>query len=207
MLAPMNLAKPTPRALYPPVPCWAQPVGLEIAKLRRLLDYAEGRPEFDTNRIGMWGISLGGAYTIFTMPLEPRIKAGIITAWFNHRLRKMVVDDPRHSCFLSTREEHIFIPGWLREFADSDLISLICPRPVMSQTGKADGIAWWPWVLEEFAAARAHYQRLGLADRIELDLHEGGARDPRGERPALPTALAVGRHSIVGGWAPDWQTR
>lgn len=176
VLAPMNITEADPRARYTRLctmlgkTLW----GLEIAKLRRLLDYAEGRPELDTNRIGMWGISLGGAYTIFTMPLEPRIKAGIITAWFNHRLRKMVVDDPRHSCFLSTREEHIFIPGWLREFADSDLISLICPRPVMSQTGKADGIAWWPWVLEEFAAARAHYEQLGLAERIELDLHEGG---------------------------------
>lgn len=176
VIAPMNITEAEPRARYTRLctmlgkTLW----GLEIAKIGRLIDYAEAREEFDTTRLGMWGISLGGAYTMFTLPLEERIRAGIVTAWFNHRLRKMVVDDPRHSCFLSTREEHIFIPGWLREFTDSDLISLICPRPLMAQTGKADGIAWWPWVLEEFAAAREHYERLGISERIELDLHEGG---------------------------------
>ncbi len=176
VIAPMNITEGPPRARYTRLctmlgkTLW----GLEIAKISRLIDYADGRPEFDIDRLGMWGISLGGAYTMFTLPLELRIKAGIVCAWFNHRLRKMVVDDPRHSCFLSTAEEHIFIPGWLREFTDSDLVSLICPRPLMSQTGKADGIAWWPWVLEEFAASRGHYEKLGIADRIELDLHEGG---------------------------------
>ncbi len=176
VIAPMNVTMGDPRGRYTRMctmlgnTLW----GLEIAKIGRLIDYAETRAEFDTTRLGMWGISLGGAYTMFTMPIEPRIKAGIICAWFNHRLRKMIVDDPRHSCFLSVKEEHIFIPGWLREFTDSDLLSLICPRPVMSQTGKGDGISWWPWVLEEFAASREHYERLGIADRIELDLHEGG---------------------------------
>ncbi len=86
----------------------------------------------------------------------------------------MIVDDPRYSCFLSTKAEHIFIRGWLREFTDSDLLSLICPRPVLIETGKCDGIAWWPQVVEEFERARAHYEKLGVADRIEMDLHEGG---------------------------------
>ncbi len=176
VVAPCNVTEGAPRARYTRLctmlgkTLW----GLEIARTSRLLDYCETRPEIDTSRIGMWGISLGGAYTIFTMPLEPRIKAGIICAWFNHRIKKMVIDDPRYSCFLSVNEEHIWIPGWLREFTDSDLISLICPRAVMSQTGKADGISWWPFVQEEFAASREHYDRLGYGDRIELDLHEGG---------------------------------
>ncbi len=176
VIAPMNITEGAPRARYTRMctmlgkTLW----GLEIAKISRLIDYAETRSEFDTERLGMWGISLGGAYTSFTLPLEQRIKAGIICAWFNHRLRKMIIDDPRHSCFLSTQEEHIFIPGWLREFTDADLISLICPRAVMAQTGKGDGIAWWPWVQEEFARTRDHYERLGIGERCELDLHEGG---------------------------------
>lgn len=175
-LAPCNVTEAAPRArlhrlcLLLGKTLW----GLEIAKIRRFIDYLETRPEVDASRVGMWGISLGGAYTLFTAPLEPRIRASIITAWFNHRVKKMAVDDPRYSCFLSLQEEHIFIPGWLREFSDSDLISLICPRPVMSQTGKADAIAWWPFVEEEFVAAREHYERLGVAERITLDLHEGG---------------------------------
>lgn len=148
--------------------------GLEIAQCHVLLDALLARPEVDPERVGMWGISLGGAYTLMTMPLEPRIRVGIVCAWFNHRVRKMVVDDPRHSCFLSTTEEHIFIPNWLTEFSDSDLCALICPRPLMHQTGKADGIGWWPWIAEEYLAAQYHYQQLGLGERIVWDLHEGG---------------------------------
>jgi hypothetical protein len=29
-------------------------------------------------------------------------------------------------------------------------------------------------MLEEYKASQEHYQKLGIADRIEIDLHEGG---------------------------------
>ncbi|MEA3401603.1 MAG: alpha/beta hydrolase family protein [Armatimonadota bacterium] len=176
VISPLNITLKDPRARYTRLAkllggtLW----GLEISKISRLIDWAETRDDLDADRVGMWGISLGGAYTIFTLPIELRIKAGIICAWFNHRARKMVVEDGRHSCFLPLDAEHIWIPGMLREFSDADLVSLICPRPVMSQTGKCDGIAWWPWVLEEFERAKVHYERLGVPERIEMDLHEGG---------------------------------
>ncbi len=176
ILAPLNITEAAPRARYTRMTLMLGKTlwGLEIFKIRRLLDYVLSLPEIDSGRVAMWGLSLGGAYTLFTFPVEPRIKVGIIAAWFNHRLKKMVIDDPRYSCFLSTKEEHIFVPGWLREFTDSDLISLICPRPVMIQAGKCDGIAWWPFILEEFEHSKAHYVKLGIEERIELDLHKGG---------------------------------
>ena len=60
------------------------------------------------------------------------------------------------------------------EFTDSDVVSLICPRPLLIQHGKKDRIAHWPQVVEEFELSKTHYEKLGLANRIELDLHEGG---------------------------------
>ena len=111
---------------------------------------------------------------MFTLPLEPRIKAGVVCAWFNHRRNKMTVDDSRYSCFLSVDEEHIWIPGWLREFTDSDIVSLICPRPLLIEQGKADGIAWWPQMLKEYEDATLHYRELEIDDHLEIDLHEGG---------------------------------
>lgn len=86
----------------------------------------------------------------------------------------MAVPDPRYSCFLETREEHAFFRGWLTEFTDSDVVSLICPRPLLIQTGKQDRIAHWPQVTEEFEESRKHYEKLGLGERLEIDLHEGG---------------------------------
>jgi len=148
--------------------------GIELARMQRLLDEVCRDPRIDNQRIGMWGVSLGGLATMFWMPLEPRIKAGVVAAWFNHRRNKMAVPDPRYSCFLETKEEHAFFRGWLVEFTDADAVSLICPRPLLIQTGKQDKIAHWPQVVEEFNAAREHYTKLGIAERIEIDLHEGG---------------------------------
>lgn len=176
VLAPINVVDAHPRARLERLCLMlgGTVFGLEIQQTAKLLDYVGTRRDLDANRTAMWGISMGGAYVMFTLPLEPRLRAGITTAWFNKRVPKMVVDDPRYSCFLSADAEHVFIPGWLREFGDSDLASLICPRPLQVQTGKCDAIAWWPWVVEEFEEAAEHYRKLGVGERIELDLHEGG---------------------------------
>lgn len=146
--------------------------GIELVRMQRLLDEALADPRIDRNRVGMWGLSLGGLATMFWTPLEPRIKVAVVAGWFNHRRNKMVIPDKRYSCFLETREEHAFFDGWLTAYSDSDVASLICPRPLMIQTGKKDGIAWWPMVLEEFDAAKEHYRKLGIADRIEMDLRD-----------------------------------
>jgi hypothetical protein len=148
--------------------------GIELARMQALLGEALKDKRIDGDRIGMWGISLGGMATMFWMPLEDRIRAGVVTAWFNHRRNKMVIPDQRYSCFLETKEEHAFFSGWLTEFTDSDVASLICPRPLLVQTGKKDGIAWWPQVVEEFEASKEHYRRLGIDERIGMALHEGG---------------------------------
>jgi hypothetical protein len=148
--------------------------GIEFTRMSRLLDEVLKDKRIDKNRVGMWGISLGGMATMFWMPLEPRIQCGVVCAWFNHRRNKMVVPDKRYSCFLETTEEHAFFRGWLTEFTDSDVASLICPRPLLVQTGKADRIAWWPQVIEELDASREHYRKLGMSERIDMDLHDGG---------------------------------
>ena len=148
--------------------------GIELVRLQNLLDVVLTDQRIDPERVGMWGLSLGGLATMFWMPLEPRIKAGIVSAWYNHRRNKMVIPDERYSCFLETREEHAFFTGWLVEFTDSDVVSLICPRPLQIVHGKKDRIAHWPQVIEEYEVARTHYDMLNIEDRIELIMHEEG---------------------------------
>lgn len=149
--------------------------GLELFRTGRFLDYLADHPRVDTDRVGMWGLSMGGASTLFHVPLEERIDAGICAGFFNHRLRKHVAEEPLYSHFRPIEESvHFFVPGWFREFADADLASLICPRPFMVQAGTYDRIAWNPDVREEYERAAAHYERLGLADRVELCRHDGG---------------------------------
>lgn len=148
--------------------------GIELVRVQHLLDVVLADPRIDSDRVGMWGVSLGGMATMFWMPLEPRIKAGVVSAWFNERRNKMVIPDDRYSCFLTTTEEYVFVSGWLREFSDDDVVSMICPRPLQIQHGKKDRIAHWPQVIEEFDRAKVHYQKLGMENRIDLVMHEGG---------------------------------
>ncbi|NLX96598.1 MAG: hypothetical protein GXY83_10515 [Rhodopirellula sp.] len=148
--------------------------GIEFVRAQHLLDEVLKDPRIDRRRVGMWGLSLGGTATMFWTPLEPRIKAAVVAGWYNHRRNKMVLPDSRYSCFLETKEDHAFFDGWLTSFTDSDVAALICPRPLLIQTGKQDRIAWWPMVVEEFEAAKQHYEKLGIADRIEMDLQDCG---------------------------------
>lgn len=148
--------------------------GIELARVQHLLDVVLSDQRIDPDRVGMWGLSLGGMATMFWMPLEPRIKAGVVSAWFNHRRNKMVIPDENYVSFIVTAEEHAFFTGWLTEFTDHDVVSLICPRPLLVQHGKKDRIAHWPQVIEEFNLAKTHYEKLGIDDRITIDIHEGG---------------------------------
>jgi dienelactone hydrolase len=148
--------------------------GIELVRVQNLLDIVLTDTRIDPQRVGMWGVSLGGMATMFWMPLEPRIKAGVVSAWFNQRLNKMVIPDDRYTSFLVTTEDHAFFTGWLTEFTDHDVVSLICPRPLLIQHGKKDRIAHWPQVIEEYEIARKHYEKLNIPERIEMDMHEGG---------------------------------
>ncbi|SMD13255.1 dienelactone hydrolase family protein [Pedobacter nyackensis] len=159
--------------------------GLELARVQHLLDVVLADPRIDAACVGMWGVSLGGMATMFWMPLEPRIKAGVVSAWFNERRNKMVIPDERYSSFISTTEEYVFLSGWLTAFSDCDVVSMIAPRPLMIQHGKKDNIAHWPQVVEEYERSKVHYQKLNMRERIALTLHEGGHEAVVGEGVAF----------------------
>jgi len=148
--------------------------GIEFVRMQNLLDLALEDPRIDPERVGMWGVSLGGMATMFWMPLEPRIKAGIVSAWFNERRNKMVIPDDQYSSFIVTKEDYVYMTGWLEEFRDDDVVSLIAPRPLQIQHGKKDRIAHWPQVMDEYERSKEHYKKLGIEERIDMVMHEGG---------------------------------
>ncbi len=148
--------------------------GIEFSRTQCLLDEILKDDRINQEKVGMWGVSLGGMATMFWMPLDARIKVGVVSAWFNDRINKMVVEDARWSNFAKYGEEYAYLTGWLTEFSERDLVSMICPRPIQIQHGKKDNIAYWPDVVSEFEKSKVHYERLGLSGRLELVLHEGG---------------------------------
>ncbi|HIT74509.1 MAG TPA: hypothetical protein IAA98_02895 [Candidatus Avipropionibacterium avicola] len=150
--------------------------GLELARCRLLLDaVADLHPEVDTGAAALIGVSWGGMAAQFWTPLEDRFVAAASVAFFNDRLRKMVVEDPEHyGTFAARGEHHAFLPNHLGVFADAELASLICPRPFLVQHGHHDPIGWSPQIEAEFTRTRRHWDELGVGDRVELHIHDGG---------------------------------
>lgn len=56
---------------------WYEGYRVSIVNIRQVIDWASTRPEIDSERIGIVGISLGGFVSTIAMGVEPRIRAGV----------------------------------------------------------------------------------------------------------------------------------
>lgn len=107
------------------------PAGVEVWNAMRAIDYLETRPEIDASKIGMTGRSGGAAMTLFTAPVDPRVKVAAPIMG------------------ISTYEEHVRA-GTERRHCDCmfpinfllhdmvHLSALIAPRPLLVAHGKLD---------------------------------------------------------------------
>lgn len=107
------------------------PIGVEVWNAIRALDYLETRPEVDAQRIGMTGISGGGAATWFTAAVDERIQVAVpvcSTYTFGSQAAHWVAAGQcdciyYHNTYLS----------------DFPLLgALIAPRPLMLCSGRRD---------------------------------------------------------------------
>ncbi|HEV8487591.1 MAG TPA: dienelactone hydrolase family protein, partial [Blastocatellia bacterium] len=148
--------------------------GLEQSKLIRVIDYLADLPEVDRQRIGIYGISWGGRTAMYTAAMDERIAATVISGHFNQNLPKMVTASPNYTAYIDTAEDYAFFSGLAREFSDSDIASLIVPRPVFIEQGTKDRVVYYPMAQAEFALLKSFYQKLGVDERAEFGLFEGG---------------------------------
>ena len=148
-------------------------MGLEIWREMRAVDLLETLPEVDKERIGFYGLSQGGKMALWFPPLEPRIRATIVSAFYNERTKKQLQASPNYRPFINTQEQSYFEPDFLTEFSDYDLGSLICPRPVMIEHGQGDSSYYIEGAREEFFPLKDIYERLGIGERCEWGEFEG----------------------------------
>ena len=64
--------------------------------------------------------------------------------------------------------------GLAERFNYAEMAALIAPRPFMVERGHDDGVAPDEWVGYEFAKVKRLYDKLGLGDRAELAVFNGG---------------------------------
>ena len=98
-------------------------------------------PRVDPNRIGVWGLSLGGWRAMRVMGLDPRVKKSVISGIW---LSQACFNDPAQNDGCQTTPS--FWPdgtaGVARNtsglFETSDLATLLAPNPLMTQWGQKD---------------------------------------------------------------------
>ena len=147
---------------------------LEQVKIRRVVDYLERRPDVAKNRIGAYGISWGGRTVMYLAALDRRIAAAAISGHFNDFVPKMVTPSPHYTAFIQTPEDYAFFPNQANRFSDADVVSMICPRPVLIEQGREDKVVHWPMSVSAFAEVTEIYRKLKIEDRAEHHIFEGG---------------------------------
>ena len=150
-----------------------QLMGLEVGKMMRVVDFLQTLPEVDNDRIGYMGISQGGMMALWAAAADERIAACVCSGYFTSRTPKMIDVSPHYTSFIVTGDDDKFFWGQLNEFSDSDIASLICPRPFFVEAGTEDRVFWLEHVKEEFAQLQSIYARLGIPERVELGIFEG----------------------------------
>lgn len=141
--------------------------GLRVHDAKRLVDYLETRPEYDTSRLGAMGISGGGMLAFFSACLDPRIAACVVSGYYS-TFRESIL--AMHHCPCN------FVPGLHRFGEMYDLAGLIAPRPLLIEAGSRDPLFPIAAVRRSVARAREIYKVWGAEELIQTDYFEGRHR-------------------------------
>lgn len=147
-------------------------VAMPVAKTRRIIDFLQGLPFVDGNRIGYYGLSYGGYSAIWISPLAPRLAATVISGHFND-WRSKITNDTLHTSYLWHPDEDFYNWNILHRFTHPELMAMIAPRPVCVEFAQRDGITtpqWTAYAWKQVVRWRDHF---GFTDRIELAHFDG----------------------------------
>ncbi|HUQ93016.1 MAG TPA: dienelactone hydrolase family protein [Bryobacteraceae bacterium] len=154
------------------------PVGMELRKFGRVLDYLSTLDFVDKDRFAFYGLSYGGYTALWIAPGEPRFKVVISSGHFNDWNLK-TSDLTEGTSFLFHADHFdMFNFGLLKTFNHSDLAMLCAPRPYMIEVGDKDGIVMSPrrFVDVEMTRVEELYRKLGIPERGRVARFNGPHR-------------------------------
>jgi hypothetical protein len=143
-----------------------------VRQHERILEWLAAQPFVDPDRMAFYGLSYGGKTAMRVPALLERYCLSICSADYNEWIWKNVSSRHRYS-YLFTGEYEMVEFDLGNTFNYAEMSWLICPRPFMVERGHDDGVAPDEWVAYEFAKTRQRFDRLGLGDRVELEVFLG----------------------------------
>jgi len=154
------------------------PAGAEVWNAMRALDYLQTRPDVDKDRMGVTGLSGGGAMSWFLGAADERVKV-VVPVCQSGSIEQMAVD--------RATDGHCDCAFWINYYrwCWPDVGALIAPRAFLMASGSED-ILWRPYAYRDVAhRIRCQYTALGAAETF--DLVEDLA--PHGYTPKLRRAI------------------
>lgn len=141
------------------------PLGQNLFDLTRCLDVLAEHPLVDPARMGACGLSYGGTCTLFLAALDRRVAAAVVSGFFSSwkESHKM----PLNMCGSQV------MPAMLGRLEHVDLGALVCPRPLLVETGTEDLL--FPEAAARYAVGRLrpHYEASGAGAALVHDVFEG----------------------------------
>ena len=140
------------------------PAGPEVWNAIRALDYLETRPEVDPARVGITGMSGGGAVTWYAAAADQRFKAAaaVVSSWTVGQHAALECVNENCDCIYFPNPFLMDLPA---------VGALIAPRPFKLLSARRDPSFPAPGYREAYRKTRPVYELYGASDRlVEFDL-------------------------------------
>lgn len=139
-------------------------LGWRVYDAMRSVDYLLTRDDVDPQRIAIMGISGGGATALFTAALDERIKAAVVSGYFN-TFKDSIMSIPH--CIDN------YIPGILKFAEMWDIAGLIAPRALFIESGTRDQIFPVEATLSSYERLKRIYDVFNASDRVGIEVFDG----------------------------------
>jgi dienelactone hydrolase len=136
-------------------------IAWRVWDVMRAIDYLGTRPEVDSRRIAVLGLSGGGTTSLFSAALDTRIRAAVVSGYFN-TFRDSIMSLPH--CIDN------YVPGILKVAEQYDIAGLIAPRPLFVESGTRDPIFPVAATRYAFDRVRRVYRVFKATDRLGMEV-------------------------------------
>ena len=143
------------------------PAGVELWNGVRALDLLEALPEVDGTKLGVTGLSGGGAGSWWVPAADERVRVAAPvcgTATFASHVAERTVDGHCDCMF----------PVNVQRWELADVGALIAPRPLLIASADRDGIFHIRSIREAHTATKRVYDHLGAGEQLRLVETPGG---------------------------------
>jgi dienelactone hydrolase len=140
--------------------------GMMVFDEFRALDYLLSRPEVDSTRIGVTGMSMGATKAWWLAALDTRVTCCIDVCCLTD-FEELIRENS-----LKEHGIYYYVPSLLKHFQSADINALIAPRPRLSVNGRNDKLTPVQGVEKIKEHLTKVYRELGKEDHCRIELFD-----------------------------------